>query len=63
MQLYLDVGKNCLFIFCASQLTLNKLDTFSFRTVVPKLVRAVTQIKVTVMSYYPQYFVSLCSDR
>ena len=26
------------------------------KTVVPKLVRAVTQIKVTIMSYYPQYF-------
>jgi len=24
--------------------------------VVPKLVRAVTQIKVAIMSYYPQYF-------
>jgi len=26
------------------------------KTVVPKLVRAVTQIKVAIMSYYPQYF-------
>jgi len=25
-------------------------------TVVPRLVRAVTQIKVAIMSYYPQYF-------
>jgi len=28
------------------------------RAVVPKLVRAVTQIKVAIMSHYPQYFVS-----
>jgi len=27
-----------------------------FDRVVPKLVRAVTQIKVAIMSYYPQYF-------
>jgi len=27
--------------------------------VVPKLIRAVTQIKVAIMSYYPQYFASV----
>jgi len=30
----------------------------TFGTVVPKFVRAVTQIIVAIMSYYPQYFVS-----
>ena len=29
--------------------------TFLCRTVVPKLVRGITQIKVAIMSYYPQY--------
>jgi len=46
-------------------------DFFSlFKPVVPKLVRAVTQIKVSIMSYYPQLkFFTLqvenffCSDR
>jgi len=28
----------------------------SFTPVVPKLVHAVTQMKVAIMSYYPQYF-------
>jgi len=29
-----------------------------FKPVLPKLFRAVTQIKVAIMSYYPQYFSS-----
>jgi len=34
------------------------LMSASARAVVPKLIRAVTQIKVAIMSYYAQYFVS-----
>jgi len=32
--------------------------TINIGPVVPKLVRAVTKIKVAIMSYYPQYFAS-----
>ena len=28
----------------------------AFKAVAPKLVRAVTQMKIGIMSYYPQYF-------
>jgi len=32
------------------------------RPVVPKLVRVVTQIKVAIMSYYPQYFAMIAHN-
>ena len=32
------------------------------RTVVPKLFRAVTQIKVAIWSYYPQYFAVIAQN-
>jgi len=32
--------------------------TVALNSVVPKLVRAVTQIKVAIMAYYPEYFAS-----
>jgi len=31
-------------------------DFYAFKAVVPKLFRAVTQIKIAIRSYYPQYF-------
>jgi len=32
------------------------LNCLSSRTAVPKLIRAIVQIKVAILSYYPQYF-------
>jgi len=40
----------------------SKHQTRRFKSVVPKLVRAVTQIKVGIMSFYPKYFAVIAHD-